>query len=262
MSNSSQPTESVEEVRSYLTAELEQARTQLSPDQWQAILVGVGDQGEIAAFPCCLALPFHYPASIEELDQRPTNHFGFVKKPLWSLRTHLIREFAEQYEVFAALDDPKESIRVSDRNESRRIDVLRSACTSFDSALSVFGIESDSETWWEVNTFHIAGPRIPFPPTPVSDVQVLARLCRHTQSHVGRSRFHIEDDAIVEVSFDGAGTTDATIDLLRGVPRLRELLGRLRRMSLQSTLVTDRSLRLLERELPHVEIAYSYYLEG
>src|SRR5262245_30421080 len=104
MSNSSPPPASVEEVRNYLAAELERAQTLLLPDQWQAILIGVGDQGAIAAFPCRLALPFHYPASIEELDQRPTNHFVFVKKPLWSLRRHVVREFAEQYERFAALD--------------------------------------------------------------------------------------------------------------------------------------------------------------
>lgn len=128
--------------------------------------------------------------------------------------------------------------------------------------MTVFGIESDIETWWEVNTFHISGPRIPSPPTPVSDAQVLARLCQHTHSYVGQSRFQIEDGAIVEVSFDGADTTDATFDLLRDVPCLRELLGKLRRMSLQSTLVTGRSLRFLERELPHVEIVYSNLLEG
>lgn len=140
--------------------------------------------------------------------------------------------------------------------------MLQEACVVFDPALTVFGIERDIETWWETNTFHISGPRIPFPPAPVSDAQVLARLCRHTHSYVGQSRFRIEDGAIVEVSFDGGDTTDATIDLLRGIPHLRDLLSRLRRVSLQHTLVTDRSLRFLERELPHVEIAYSYYLEG
>jgi hypothetical protein len=95
----------------------------------------------------------------------------------------------------------------------------------------------------------------------LSNAQLLARLCRHTHSYVGRSRFGIESEAITEVSFDGACTTDATIDLLRGIPNLRDLLRRLRRISLESTLVTERSLKFLERELPHVEIAYSHYLE-
>jgi hypothetical protein len=63
----------------------------------------------------------------------------------------------------------------------------------------------------------------------------------------------------VEVSFDGGSTTDATIDLLRGVADLKVLLGKLRRMSLQHTLITDRSLKFLERELPHVEIIHSDY---
>jgi hypothetical protein len=261
MSNSSPPSTSVQEVRGYLAAELERARTQLAPDVWQGLLVGVSDQGEIAAYPCRLVLPFHYPTTIEELDDFGPDHFTFPETS-WKLRWQQIPEFAEQYEVFAALDDDTESTLASDRHKHRRIEVLQDACAPFDPALTVFGIESDTETWWEANTFHISGPRIPSPPTPVSDAQILARLCRHTHSYVGQSRFQIEGGAIVEVSFDGADTTDATIDLLRDVPRLRELLGRLRRMSLQSTLVTDRSLRFLERELPHVEITYSHHLES
>jgi len=261
MSNSSAQSASLAEVRDYLAAEIQRACTQLQPDQWQALLVGVSDQGEIAAYPCRLVLPFHYPATIAELDDYGPDHFSFPEDS-WKLRWQAIPEFANQYEIFAALDDDAESIRASDRHKHRRIQVLQDACESFDPALTVFGIESDTETWWEVNTLHISGPRIPSPPAPVSDAQVLARLCRHTHSYVGQSRFQIEDGAIVEVSFDGADTTDAAIDLLRDVPHLRELLSKLRRMSLQSTLATDRSLRFLERELPHVEIAYSHFLEG
>jgi hypothetical protein len=261
MSDSSTPSASAKEVCGYLVAELERARTQLSPDQWQALLVGVSDRGEIAAYPCRLVLPFHYPATIEELDDYGPDHFSFPESS-WQLRWQAILEFAEQYEAFAALDDDAESIRISGRHKYRRIEALQDACAPFDGALTVFGIESDTETWWEANTFHVSGPRIPSPPTPISDAQVLARLCRHTHSYVGKSRFHIEDGAITEAWFDGADTTDATIDLLRDVPRLRELLGKLRRMSLQSTLITGRSLRFLERELPHVEIVYSHYLEG
>jgi hypothetical protein len=262
MSKSSAQNGSVTEVREYLSAEIHRAREQLSPDHWQALLVGVSDQGEVAAYPCRLVLPFFYPATIAELDARRTSHFTLVRKPAWDLQKHIIREFAEQYKIFAALDDDAESIRASDRHMHRRIEVLQDACAPFDPALTIFGIESDTETWWEANTFHISGPRIPSPPTPVSDAQVLSRLCRHTQSYVGQSRFQIKDGAIVEVSFDGAATTDATFDLVRDVPRLRELLGKLRRMSLQSTLVTDRSLRFLEGELPHVVITYSHFLEG
>lgn len=261
MSNSSPPAGSTKEVRGYLAAELDRARTQLAPDQWQALLVGVSDQGDIAAYPCRLVLPFHYPTVIEELDDYGPDHFTFPECS-WELRWQEIPEFVEQYEVFAALDDDAESTRASDQHKHRRIQVLQDACAPFDPALTIFGIESDNESWWEVNTFHISGPRIPSPSAPVSDAQILARLCRHTHSYVGQSRFHIESGRIIEVSFDGAATTDATIDLLRNVPRLRELLGRLRRMSLQSTLVTDRSLRFLEREMPHVEIAYSHFLEG
>lgn len=261
MSKSSAQSASVTQVRNYLSAEIQRARTQLSTDQWQALLVGVSDQGEIAAYPCRLVVPFHYPATIAELDGHGPDHFTFPGRS-WELRWQVIPEFVEQYEVFAALDDDAESTRALDRQIQRRILVLQDACAPFDQALTVFGIVSDTEEWWEANTFHISGPRIPSPPTPVSDVQILSRLCRHTHSYVGQSRFQIEDGVIVEVSFDGADTTDATFDLLRDIPRLPELLGKLRRLSLRSTLVTGRSLRFLERELPHVEIAYSHFLEG
>ena len=251
----------MKEVRDFLASELDRARTQLAPDQWQALLVGVSDQGEIAAHPCRLVLPFHYPATIEELDDYGPDHFTFPESS-WELRWQEIPEFAEQYRIFAALDDIAESTRASSRHTHRRIEVLQDACIPFDPALTVFGIESDDESLWEANTFHISRPRIPSPPTPVSDAQVLARLCRHTHSYVGQSRFHIEGGAIVEASFDGADTTDATIDLLRDVPRLGALLGKLRRLSLLKTLVTNRSLSFLESELPHVEIAYSHFLKG
>ncbi|HLH53629.1 MAG TPA: hypothetical protein VKY92_08435 [Verrucomicrobiae bacterium] len=261
MSKSPAEQASVEEVRNYLAAEIELARTQLKVAQWRTFLVGVSDQGEIAASPCSLVLPFQYPATIAELDDYPRDHFSFPEGD-WGSRRRAIPEFAEQHEIFSALDDHAESVRASDNHKRRRIQVLQDACTPFDPALTFFGIESDTETWWEVNTFHISGPRIPSPPAPVSDAQVLARLCRHTHSYVGQSRFQIENEAIVEVSFDGADTTDGTIDLLRGILGLRELLSKLKRMSLQHTLVTNRSLRFLERELPHVEIAYSHYLQG
>jgi|GEM_PF-4433203 len=48
MNDSSPPSASAGEVRGYLAAEIERARTQLAQDQWQALLVGVGDQGAIA----------------------------------------------------------------------------------------------------------------------------------------------------------------------------------------------------------------------
>jgi hypothetical protein len=261
MSDSSAQPTSVKEVRDFLVAEVQRARTQLSANEWHALLVGVSDEGEVAAYPCNLLLPFYYPRTVDELDDYGPDHFSFPESS-WKLRWQQISEFAQQYEVYNALDDDEAEIRAEACHKTRRVEVLQEACASIDSRLTIFGIESDTETWWEANTFHISGPRIPSPPTPISDAQLLARLCRQTQSYVGRSRFHIEDGAITGVSFDGASTTDATIDLLRDVPRLRDLLGRLRRMSLKSTLVTDRSLRFIKRELPHVEIVYSHYLEG
>lgn len=260
MSDSSSPQASIQEVRTHLAAELVRARTHLSPNLWEALIIGVSDQGTIAIYPCLWVLPFHYPASIQELDDYGPSHFKFPETE-WTLRWQEIPEFAEQYEVFMALEEDAEITQASDQHRRRRIAVLQEACSGFDPALTIVGIESDTEEWWEVNTFHLAGPRIPAPPTPVSDAQILARLCRQKGSYVGRSRFQIEDDAIVEVSFEGADTTDATIDLLRPVPRVRELLGKLRRISLLHTRVTNRSLRFLERELPHVEIAYSHFLE-
>jgi len=258
--NNSSSSNSVKEIRDFLNLELERFREGLSPDQWQTLLVGVSDEGEIMAFPCRLVLPFHYPATITELDDLGPDHFEFPDSSL-KLNRQKIPEFEDQYAVFAAMEDRAEANRASERHVQRRINALQDACATFDPGLTVFGIESDNETWWEVNTFHISGPRIPAPLDPVSDAQLLSRLCRQTHSYVGQSRFEIENGAIVGVSFDGASTSDATIDLLRGVPRLKELLGNLRKMSLRSTLVTDRSLRFLERELPHVEIAYSSYFE-
>jgi hypothetical protein len=260
MSDSSSQ-ESVKEVHNFVIAEIERARTQLSADQWQTILIGASDDGEIAAYPCRLVLPFHYPATVDQLDDHEPEHFSFPQSS-WKLRWQGIPEFVEQYKVYNSLEGDAESVRAENSHKQRRIQVLQQACDSVNSGLTIFGIESDIETWWECNTFHIAGPRIPSPPLPVSDAQVLARLCHQTQSYVGKSRFKIEDGAIVGVGFDGASTTDATIDLLRGIPRLGELLSKLRKMSLQSTLVTGRSLRFLERELPHVEIQYSHYLES
>src|SRR4051794_23868378 len=113
MSKSSAEHASVKEVRDYLAAEIELARTQLPPKQWQAFLVGVSDQGEIAACPCGLVLPFHYPATIAELDDYPRDHFSFPEGA-WGSRRRPIPEFAQQYEIFSALDDRAESIRVSD----------------------------------------------------------------------------------------------------------------------------------------------------
>jgi hypothetical protein len=251
---------SINEVRDYVAAEIERARKTLPPSQWQALLIGMSDDGELNATPCGFVLPFHYPATIEELDENNPDHFSLPQSP-WKEHRKRIIEFAEQYEMFAALDDDAQSVQASELHMQRRIAVLQDACAHFGPALTIFGFESDSESFWEVNSFHISGPRIPAVPTPISDVQVLSRLCRHTHSYIGRSRFHIQGGAIAEVSFDGADTTDATIDLLRNIPRLRELLGKLRKMSLQKTLVTSRSLKFLERELPHVEISYKHYLQ-
>jgi hypothetical protein len=259
LSNSASP-DSVREIRDFLAAELERFRAHISSDQWQTLLVGVSDQGEIKAFPCRLVLPFHYPATVAELDALGPDHFEFPDSPL-KLDRRKIPEFAEQYAVFTAMNDEADAILASERHKQRRVNLLREACATFNPTLTVFGIESDSEAWWEVNTFQISGPRIPQPPVPVSDIQLLARLCHHTHSYVGQGRFKIEDGAIVEVGFDGADTTDATIDLLRGVPRLSELLGKLKKMCLKSTLVTERSLKFLARELPHVEILHSHHFD-
>jgi len=207
--------------------------------------------------PCRLVLPFHYPATIAELDELGPDHFEFPETSL-KLSRQKIEEFVKQHSLLSDLDE-KEFIRAGEHFMGRKINVLQEACSTLDPTLTVFGIESDNETWWEVNTFHISGPRIPTPPNPVSDVQLLARLRRQTHRHVGQGCFGMEEGAIVEVSFDGGSTTDATIDLLRGVADLKVLLGKLRRMSLQHTLITDRSLKFLERELPHVEIIHSDY---
>jgi hypothetical protein len=261
MSRPPSNSESVEAVREYFSAEIGRAQQELTREQWQAILAGVNDLGDVAVYPCRLILPFHYPATIAELDENGPDHFAFPEVS-WNLRWQSIREFAEQYEKFSAIEDDAESVRVGQQHLRRRIKVLQDGCAGFDPGLTIIGIESDSEEWWEPLTFHVSGPRIPPPPSPVSDVQILSRLRRQTQNYIGKSAFGIEDGVITEVRFDGACTTDATFDLLRGIPNLRDLLKGLRRMSLESTLATDRSLRFLKRELPHVEIAYSHYLEG
>jgi len=259
MSASTAKPESVKEVHDFLANEIQRIGKHLSHGEWPTILVGVGDLGEISASPCRLLLPFHYPATVDDLDKRSPDHFDFPQK--WKSPWKKIPEFVEQHEIFSSLEDKAESILASEQHKQTRIAVLQDACAAFESSLTIFGIESDTETWWEVNTFHISGPRIPAPPAPVSDAQILGRLCRHTHSYVGKSRFEIEDGVITEVDFDGADTTDATIDLLRGVPNLKDLLRGLKRMSLKHTLVTERSLKFLERDLPNVVIEYSHYLK-
>jgi hypothetical protein len=47
----------------YIKAEIARAKSQLNTSLWDAIMVGVSDQGEVAVSPCRLILPFHYPAS-------------------------------------------------------------------------------------------------------------------------------------------------------------------------------------------------------
>ncbi len=247
-------------IGDYLASELKRAGSQLTPRDWQSLLVGVGDRGEIAAYPCRLILPFHYPSTVDELDEYGPDHFTFPQES-WKLRWQEIPEFAAQYAVWSKIDDDAQSLRVSQRHRRDRIQALQEACASLDPKLTIFGVESDSEEWWEPNTFHLSGPRLPAPPPPVSDVQILTRLCRQTHSYIGRSRFQIDGNHIVAAAFDGADTTDSTVDLLRGVPRLKELLARLQKLSFQHTLLTPRSLRFLARELPHVEITYSPNLE-
>jgi hypothetical protein len=214
MSDSPTGSGSVEASRAFLSAEIRRAQKQLQSEQWSACLVGVGDRGEVSMYPCNLVLPFYYPETIAELDEYGRDHFEFPEAE-WRIQWQSIQEFVDQYGQYAAMEDKAQSTDAEVRHRQRRIKVLRDACAAFDPTLTIFGIESDSETWWEVLTFHIFGPRIPSPPEPKSDAQLLARLCRHTHSYVGRSRFGIEDEAITEVSFDAACTTDATIDLRR-----------------------------------------------
>ena len=233
--------------------------------QSPAVLVEIsawGDWGKIAASPCGLVLPFHYPATMEELDEPERDHFIPASKS-WKPNWQSIPEFEDQNKVYSDtednVEDKAELMRVEQIHRQRRISVLQEAASSFLPTLTVFG--NDSASWTEVNTFHISGPRLPQPPAPVSDIQILARLCKHTHSYVGQNRFRMEHGAITGVDFNGADTTDITIDLLRGVPNLAHLLRNLKKMSLKSTLVTDRSLNFLARELPHLEVSYSHYLK-
>jgi hypothetical protein len=119
-------------------------------------------------------------------------------------------------------------------------------------------METDNETWWEVNTFHVSGPRLPPPPPPKTDVQIFARLCRQTHRDI-RNALTFSNGYVSEFRLGGAGTSDATIDLLRNIPNLRDLLRNLEKLSFRSTLLTSRSLRFLKRDLPHVQIDYSHF---
>src|SRR6266705_2782618 len=111
--------ESVKAVQAYINAEVHRAQKQLSPDQWQAILVGASDQGEIAAYPCRLVLPFHYPATLDELDEYGPEHFSFPKSS-WDLLRQPIHEFCEQYKVVFAIADNAESVRAEYDHRRRR----------------------------------------------------------------------------------------------------------------------------------------------
>src|SRR5687767_5284119 len=107
MSRQPANTDSVKAVHEYLRAEIRRAQEQLTSDQWEAIMVGMSDQGVIISSPCRLVLPFHYHASIEELNHRGPPHFNFPKSP-WKHCRQDIPEFAEQYQVVSALEDGAE----------------------------------------------------------------------------------------------------------------------------------------------------------
>jgi hypothetical protein len=280
-----------------LKHEILRAIKSLNGKGYDTMLIGVADQGPLTVSPCRLLLPFHYPATIEELDHAHPSHFEFaadvLKNPnwqptkseladstntrigqryldnwafasfrnaprLWSIRRKNIRYLAKLYED-SRNKEGMEFVSASDRRFELTLHILQEACAGFDPKLTIIGIESDSGSWWEVNTFHVSGPPIPPPPAPRSAVQVLARLCRHQHSYVGRSRFTIQRGVITEVAFDGACTTDATVDLLRGIPGLRELLNGLRKISLRHTLVTKQSLEFLRLQLPGAKISWSAY---
>ena len=60
----------------------------LVPELWETLLLGISDQGEIAASPCRLVLPFHYPATIEGLDDDEQDHFSFPESA-WELHCNI-----------------------------------------------------------------------------------------------------------------------------------------------------------------------------
>lgn len=286
--------EAVTEVRHFLNSEVTRARRTLKDGKWDTMLVGVSDLGELTLHPCRLLLPFHYPATIGELDDEMPDHFEFAERMLknpnwqpdkaeldggdvaelqryfgnhafpsyrnasriWSVPSHDVRLFKKLYD---RLDDQEglEFEKASAQLKSVQLQILQEACAEFDSEQTIIGIESESEEWWEVLTFHIHGPPIPPPPPPVSDVQLFCRLRRQTHNYIGKSAFTIIRGRIAEICLDGACSSDATINLLRGIPNLKSLCAALQTISLRSTLVTRKSLDFLKIELPHVKISWS-----
>lgn len=287
----------VAQVRAFLKREMARANRNLKDGRWNVILVGISDSGELSVHPCRLLLPFHYPKDIAELDAEQPSHFelaeSILKNPdwrpeetkntdnqdmdmlnrllgkhayasyrnaprMWSVRCEIIPLFAKLYEGTATkhgLDFEK----ASDHKKELQLKVMRQACAGFTAEKTIIGIESDSEEWWEVLTFHLHGPLIPSPPPPVSDVQLLCRLRRHTHNYIGSSAFTIKRGRIIQLNLDGGCTTDASIDLLRDMPNLGSLLAGLKLISLQSTKITKKSLRFLKTELPRTKILWSPY---
>jgi hypothetical protein len=288
---------SVTEVRDFLKGEIARAKQTLRSGKWDTILVGVSDCGELSVHPCRLLLPFHYPVTIDELDAEKPDHFEFAEsvlkdanwkpdksKPndgedmkdlkrffgnhafasyrkaprMWSVQRHAVPLFEKLYDKVTAKEG-LEFEKVAAQQEKVQRQILQEACAKFDPKQTIIGIESESEEWWEVLTFHIQGPRIPQPPAPVSDVQLLCRLHRQTHNYIGKTAFTSKRGRITEIHLDGACTSDTTIDLLRGIANLKSLCNALKEISLRSTLVTRKSLDFLKAELPHVKVSWSAY---
>lgn len=249
-------------VREYLSNEIQRAESLLSTNQFNALMVGVGEDHQITVFPCTVPASFHYPTSLEELETTTQLHFN--------LTNHLLKPQPLPIPGLKKFDNIR--IENVDRptgfpfdlvgrpDMARIIKILRNSFGALDPTLTIIGCEASFSSFLEVHAFHLAGPPMPSPELPVSDVPVLSRLCAHalglpwdSQNWYKRirDRLYFEDGSVVVI--DLAGATDETIDLLRDVPNLAKLLANLRTIDLKYASISSRSLNFLKKELPHVE---------
>lgn len=225
--------------------------------EWNRVCIGFGDEDDVVVMPCRLLLPFHYPSTIEDLDAVKPAHFDFPAD--WDPRLFHIPLFREQYDEVSQHDTDIGFMSAFARTLQKRIELARDACRRTSGDVTFFGIERESDEWWEVLTFHLSGPPLPSAPMPRSDVQLYCRLKRQTHAGIGRYSFGIENGVVTELSLDGASTTDKTVSLMLAVPNLSELCCHLQRLSLKNSLVSRDSIVLLRRALPNVQIEHSYF---
>ncbi|WP_196140635.1 hypothetical protein [Aliikangiella sp. G2MR2-5] len=246
------------EIIEFLKSEIKRSEETLSTEYNQAYIVGCSDDGQIAVFPCQLQIPFHYPKSISELESYDEPQHFIIDESNWNEEWLTVAEFEKDYETACLPENEEKFDELINDAINKRIMTLKEACVQLNVLKPIVFVQSESEYWFEVNTIHLAGPELPEMPEPSCDIEVLSRLLRHTVSAPQYS-LKIENGVVTEVDLNGGSTNDSTIDLLRNIPNLSELLKGLKRINLESAAISTKSLDFLKTEIQDVELNYTPY---